>query len=101
MKFYHAVFVMRVGPRARRSGGDPKPLWTAYVKSVCGERHGKRRSKTLKWHTEFGHLNRGDIDPKSSRRVQAPTVGDQVAQKTVKLIVEARLEQIFHPSSFG
>ncbi|MDR3714187.1 MAG: group II intron reverse transcriptase/maturase [Puia sp.] len=35
------------------------------------------------------------------RPLGIPTVGDRVAQMTVKLIVEARLEQLFHPSSFG
>ena len=35
------------------------------------------------------------------RPLGIPTVGDRVAQMTVKLIVEARLEQLFHSSSFG
>lgn len=35
------------------------------------------------------------------RPLGIPTVSDRVAQMTVKLIVEARLERLFHPSSFG
>lgn len=43
----HAVSVIRAGPRIRRSGGDSKQPWAAYVKSVCGERHGKRLTKPI------------------------------------------------------
>ena len=35
------------------------------------------------------------------RSLGIPTVGDRVAQRVVKLMVEARLEAIFHSSSFG
>lgn len=42
--------------------------------------------------------------PKSDgqlRPLGIPTVGDRVAQMAVKLILEPRLERVFHPSSFG
>jgi len=42
--------------------------------------------------------------PKSdgqSRKLGIPTVNDRVAQMVVKMILEPRLERVFHPSSFG
>lgn len=36
-----------------------------------------------------------------SRSLGIPTVADRIAQMTVKMILEPRLENIFHPSSFG
>ena len=42
--------------------------------------------------------------PKSDGKLRPlgiPTVGDRVAQMTVKMILEPRLEEVFHPSSFG
>lgn len=42
--------------------------------------------------------------PKSDGQLRPPgipTVGDRVTQMAVKLILEPRLDQVFHPSSFG
>jgi retron-type reverse transcriptase len=36
-----------------------------------------------------------------TRRLGIPTVSDRVAQAVVKICLEARLEQIFHPESYG
>jgi group II intron reverse transcriptase/maturase len=36
-----------------------------------------------------------------TRRLGIPTVSDRVAQAVVKICLEARLEQIFHPDSYG
>jgi group II intron reverse transcriptase/maturase len=36
-----------------------------------------------------------------TRRLGIPTVGDRVAQAVVKRILEPRLEEIFHPDSYG
>lgn len=36
-----------------------------------------------------------------TRRLGVPTVGDRVAQSVVKICLEARLEEIFHPDSYG
>lgn len=36
-----------------------------------------------------------------SRPLGIPTVGDRVAQMAVKMLLEPRLEALFHPSSFG
>jgi len=42
--------------------------------------------------------------PKASggkRKLGVPTVSDRVAQTVVKLLIESRLEAIFHPDSYG
>lgn len=37
----------------------------------------------------------------SQRALGIPTVADRTAQMVVKMVLESRLEEIFHPSSFG
>ncbi|AHA63888.1 Transposase [Shigella dysenteriae 1617] len=34
---------------------------TRWVKQLRDERQGKTPKASMKWHTEFGHLNRGDM----------------------------------------
>ncbi|MCH9827283.1 MAG: group II intron reverse transcriptase/maturase [Gammaproteobacteria bacterium] len=108
--------------RAKPFGIPKRVVWEAWkrvaankgaagVDDVIIEAYQARLSRNL--YTLWNRMSSGSYQPQAVRQVLIPkgdgrlrplgipSVNDRVAQMVVKLLIEQRLESVFHPSSFG